>query len=673
MLATLLFQATSAVLIGWLLLYFANMYQRKYLYYWSFSFFSLTIFLLGSCLGIWLILNQFDPSSLIRLGNLFLLSTAGYMQIAFLMIGTVSLVNGTEINQKTFVRILIICMLIALGITLFKNWSVDDQTLRYFTRVGLRYFTAGLACLGTAIYILRNDPNPLIGKQLVTIGFFVYGFEMSFLGWLTFENHFLNGSRLLEVLVPYHGMFELILYPMIGTGLVVWLLEVERLQSKKVADQLQNINLSDGLTGLPNQQALQKYLKQWSQFAKANEQMTLAFFGVDKMARFNEGEGIENGDQLLVALGKRIDVLCTGQAFYGRLYGDVFVLLLNGYGKAQLSKIESLRKNLSRPYKLNNKTYHLEVSAGSTSMNPETDHQILFKQANLALQSAKLKGGKQSQFYQEGLHLPASADISFENELRTAFKQKQFEIYYQPIWSDKNNITCFEALIRWNHPKRGVLAPATFLYLVQQLGLIVEMDFWVTEQAFEQIKKWRSINPDAAKICINLSADTIQHGGIVEHIKNCSLKHKVTTQHITAEITENTAMHNIESGTNTLNKLRELGIKIAIDDFGTGYSSLNYLRSFPSDVIKFDRSFVSDDRNHDINHEILKALVPLCHELSKKVVIEGVENKKQFEQVAHFDVDGYQGYYLCYPVKEAEATKMLTIGKKSPVKTMLNA
>ncbi len=673
MLATLIFQTISALLIGWLLYYFAKIYQRKYLFYWSYSFYSLTLFLAGSALGIWLILNQFDPSSLIRLTNLFLLSTAGYMQIAFLMIGTVSLVNGTEINQKTFVRILIVCMLIALGITLFKNWSVEESTLRYFTRVGLRYFTAGLACLGTAIYILRNDPNPLIGKKVVTIGFFVYGFEMSFLGWLTFENHFLNGSRLLTSLIPYHGMFELILYPMIGVGLIIWLLEAERMRGKKAEEKLQHINLTDGLTGLPNQQALKKYLSQWVKIARPKEHMTMVLFDIDKMGRINDGEGINKGDQLLIAMSKRLDVLSTGQPFYGRMFGDVFVLLLNGYGHSQLNKIETLRKNLSRPFKLNSQTIHVDMSAGATAITTDLDHETIFRQANLALQAAKMNGGKQSQNFSNELKSPSNTDISFENELRTAFKQNQFEVYYQPIWSDKRNIMCFEALIRWKHPQRGLLSPATFLYLVQQLGLMTELDYWVTEQAFIQIKKWRAINPDSAKITINLSADTIQHGGIVEYIKQCSLKHKVTTQHITAEITENTAMHNIESGMDTLQKLRKLGIKIAIDDFGTGYSSLNYLRSFPSDVIKFDRSFVSDEKSHDINHEILKALVPLCHELNKKVIIEGIESGAQYEQVSQFDVDGFQGYYLCYPLQEKEATKMLTISKKSLLKSMMNA
>lgn len=672
MTATLLFQSFSAVLIGWLLLHYAHIYHRKYLFYWSYSFFSLALFLLGSSLGLWLVDNNYGPSSPWRLINLFLITTAGYMQIAFLVIGTISLVKGTTINKYTFIRILMVCLFIAFCITVFKNWDASGADLRYLTRIGLRYFTAGLACLGTAIYILRNDPNPIIGKKIVTIGFFVYGFEMTFLGWLTFENYFFNGSNLLTSLIPYHGLFELILYPIIGVGLVVWLLEVERIKSKKTADQLKHLNLSDALTGLPNQQALQQFLQQWSLVAQSNEPMTLVLFGVDKMARFNDGEGFKKGNQLLIALAKRIDMLCRGKPFYGRIYGDVFVLMMSGEGQNEIKKAEKIRQKLSRPFKLNGQTFHLEVSAGITELNNTSDHEQAFNQANLALMFAKQRGGKQSLAFSQGMKSPQNTNINFENDLRRAFKNNQFELYFQPLWSSKNRIMCFEALIRWQHPSRGMLLPGAFLSMLQQMRMMIQLDFWVIDEAFKQAKAWRKVNADAAKININLSAETIQDGSITEHIKKCSLRHQLTPQHITVEITENTLMQNIAIGTNTLNELRELGMEIAIDDFGTGYSSLNYLRSFPADVIKFDRTFVSDQSNHHLNHKILKALIPLCHDLNKKVVVEGIENQTQFNQLEALNVDGFQGFYLSHPLAEKEATKMLTMSKKSMVKAMFN-
>ena len=664
---TLIFQAISSVLIGWLLLHFAKLYQRNYLFYWSISFFCLNLYLIAVDISLQLSTLQLDPSSWLRLGILFLVSLAGYLQIAFLMTGTISLVRGANITNKILFRVLVICILIAASITLFKNWtdSSADANLRYLVRIGLRYVIAGLACFGTAIYILRADANPLLGKKLVTIGFFVYGFEMAFLGWLTLENYIFGESAVLLILAPYHGLFELLIYPFIGVGLVVWLLEVERMRRQQSFEKLQNLNQTDGLTGLPGQRALHKHLQTWQQMAQPLNRLTLTLMGIDQMQRFNDAEGIKKGDEIITTLAKRLEFLCIGgYRFFGRLHGDVFVIISSGYGDEQLEKVQKLRRSFSRPLKIKNKTYHLEVSAGSTEITPNTSIDTLLHQASQALQLAKQTGGKQHQIYQPGIRLSLNTDLIFENELRAAFKRDQFEIYYQPIWSTTNTILCFEALIRWNHPKKGLLTPNAFLTLVQDLGLMIELDHWVARQAIKQIRAWQFINPGSAKITVNVSAETVQNGNLVAHIKNCLATEKVKPSNLTLEITENTAMHNIESGKNTLTELSKLGTHIAIDDFGTGYSSLNYLKAFPSDVIKFDRSFVADKKNQEINLEILKSLVPLCHRLDKKVVIEGIEDKGQLEAMQQLHIDAFQGYYLSYPVTVKEAQKLLLMSKK---------
>lgn len=662
----LIAQAISSVLIGWLLLHFAKIYQRNYLFYWSYSFFSLTLYLLTLYFGLSMIDQQYGPTSPQRLINLFIMSTAGYLQIAFLVVGTVSLVNRTNISQKNIFKLLVLCLLIAGFITIFKVGSVYDRDLRYLVRVGARYLTAGLACLGTAVYILRNDPNPLLGKKLVTIGFFIYGFEMAFLGWLTIENYIFSGSSLLMMLVPYHGIFELILYPFIGVSLVMWLLDVERIRSQESSEQLKNLNQTDGLTGLPNQKAIHKHLLNWQQVATAQDRLTMTLIGVDQMQRINDAEGIKKGDELIILLAKRLEFLCTGaHRFFGRLHGDVFVIVTTGFGKEQTNKAEKLRRSFSRPLKLKSKTYHLVMSAGSTEIKPENSIEDMLHQANQALQFAKQSGGKQLQIYHKALKLSLNADLSFENELRTAFKMNQFEIYYQPIWAAENKIICFEALVRWNHPTKGLLSPDSFLNLINELGLAIDLDYWVIDQSMNQIRKWKFVNNEAAKVSINVTAETIQNGQIVNHIKSALKREKVPASDVTLEITENTAMHNIESGKNTLNELKKLGVQIAIDDFGTGYSSLNYLRTFPSDVIKFDRSFVTNLNNQEINQEILKSLIPLCQRLNKKVVIEGIENKQQYEILKDLSIDGFQGYYFSYPITVLEASKLLLMSKRS--------
>lgn len=667
----LIFQAISSVLIGWLLLHFAKLYQRNYLFYWSISFFCLNIYLIGVYISTQFNSYNLDPSSIPRLINLFFLSTAGYLQIAFLVTGTITLVQGNNLSNKALIRILVICMLIAAGVTLFKNWTEasNDSNLRYLVRVGLRYLIAGMACIGTAIYIIRNDAKPLLGKKLVTIGFFVYGIEMGFLGWLTLENFIFGSSAVLQMFVPYHGLFELLLYPFIGVGLVVWLLEVERIRRQQSFEKLQNLNQTDGLTGLPSQRALHKHLQNWLQFAQPLERLTLTLIGIDQMQRFNDAEGIKKGDEIITTLAKRLEFLCIGGfRFFGRLHGDVFVIISRGDGDEQFNKAQKLRRSFSRPLKIKSKTYHLSMSAGSTVVTPDMSIEAILHQASQALQLAKQSGGKQHQCFQPGIKLSLNTDLIFENELRAAFKREQFEIYYQPIWSSTDTIVCFEALIRWNHPKKGLLTPNAFLTLVHDLGLMVELDQWVSKQAIKQIRSWQFINPDSAKITVNVSAETVQNGDLVPFIKNCLKTEKVKAHNLTMEVTENTAMHNIESGRSTLTELKKLGVQVAIDDFGTGYSSLNYLKAFPSDVIKFDRSFVSDKKNQAINIEILKSLVPLCHRLNKKVVIEGIENRDQFESMQHLGINAFQGYYLSYPITAKEAQKLLFMSKRSKQK-----
>ena len=201
--------------------------------------------------------------------------------------------------------------------------------------------------------------------------------------------------------------------------------------------------------------------------------------------------------------------------------------------------------------------------------------------------------------------------------------------------------------------------------MVQSLGMMIELDHWVIEHSIKQVRSWKYTNPEAARITINVSAETIQNGEVIRHIKDTLSREQVDASLITLEITENTAMHNIESGRNILTRLQKLGIQIAIDDFGTGYSSLNYLKNFPADVIKFDRSFVSDPKNQTINEEILKALIPLCHRLGKKVVVEGIETKQQFEALRNMTISGFQGYYLSHPIHAQAAKKLLIMSRKS--------
>ena len=665
---TLLMQVISALLIGWIMLHYARVYEQSYLRCWAFSFGALAVFLLGAMLASFLIKAGFSNVSPARLSNILVFSLAGYMQIIFLLAGTKELVERKPVGKKFFIRWISIAAFLALFVTFYKIWAEGVSVTRYTLRIGMRYLVAGAAFLVTAVYLYRSDPKPILGKRMVTIFFTIYGFEMVLLGGLIFDYMISPNNPYVLSFVRYHGLFELVIYPMIGLSLVIWLLEVERERSLEAAEQLYYINRTDGLTGLANRQGLQQHFKNWQRTSGKNARSTFVLFGIDQLQRINDAEGIKKGDQLLITMGKRLSIVLEDASFHGRLHGDVFVAIFEGYNKNTPQKIEDVREQLSKAMHFNGQDYHLEMSAGVVEVDTETSLEKVLHMANQTLQTAKSQGGHCTVVFGENLKLAMISDLAMENELRSAFEGNQFELLYQPIWStQKQRIISFEALIRWNHPDKGLLLPDSFLHILRQLGLMEELDLWVLNTVAKQISHWQQLQLEAVNVAVNLSPETIQNHLFVERIIEAIHIYQINKDSLTIEVTENTAMQNIESGRNTLSQLRSLGLKIAIDDFGTGYSSLNYLRTFPSDVIKFDRSFVSDLHSGDTNHEILMALIPLCKRLKKKVIIEGVENQLQLEIMNNLDIDGYQGFYFSYPVTSDKAALMLAKKQKLAV------
>ena len=662
---TLLMQVISALLIGWIMLHYARVYEQNYLRLWSFSFGSLAVFLLGAMLASFLIKAEFSNTSVARLSNIFVFTLAGYLQIIFLLAGTRELVQRKTVSKQFFVRWVGVAVVLALFVTFYKIWSAEVSVTRYSLRIGTRYAVAGIAFLVTAVFLYRSDPKPMLGKKMVTICFAIYGLEMLVLGGLTFDYMLNPNNPYIRSFIAYHGLFELVIYPMIGISLVIWLLEVERERSLEAAEQLYYINRTDGLTGLANRQGLQQHFQNWQRNAAKQSRATFVLFGIDQLQRINDAEGIKKGDQLLISMGKRLSIVLEDARFHGRLHGDVFVAIFDGYNKKTPQKVEEIRQQLSKAINYNGQDYHLEMSAGVVEVESGLTLEKVLHMANQTLQTAKAQGGHCTVVFGENLKLAMVSDLAMENELRAAFENNQFELLFQPIWSaQQKRIISFEALIRWNHPEKGLLLPDSFLHILRQLGLMEELDLWVLNAAAQQISHWQQLQLEEVNVAVNLSPETIQNHLFVERIIEAIHTYQINKEALTIEVTENTAMQNIESGKNTLSQLRSLGLKIAIDDFGTGYSSLNYLRSFPSDVIKFDRSFVRDLHNGDTNHEILMALIPLCKRLHKKVIIEGIENQIQLDIVENLNIDGYQGFYFSYPVTSDKAALMLAKKQK---------
>ncbi len=274
-------------------------------------------------------------------------------------------------------------------------------------------------------------------------------------------------------------------------------------------------------------------------------------------------------------------------------------------------------------------------------------------------------GGRKALLFDESM--PKYSDtLELESQLREAIAEKQFEIYLQPIYStDTERVVGYEALTRWNHPRRGVLTPFEFLPHLGPLNLLPTIDLWALAEAIELLKSWQREGLNDLFIAVNLSAESLQddHYLATAPVLIKQLKNKSNNLHI--EVTENSAIKSINAGKQTLSLLSETGINISIDDFGTGYSSLNYLKSLPAHKVKFDRSFIREMLESKASLEILKALVPLCQKLDKVVVAEGIETQEQLDMVREIGFNQLQGFLFSVPLPVSQATKLVVTEEKA--------
>ncbi len=658
-------QAISALFIMAVMYHYSRVYQRQYLKLLAFSFLSLCLYMLSAFVDSLLAEQQGGQNQSLITVNVLVLISCGHLQILFLLLSTRELVCQRTISMRSILLLMAACLLLAAFCTFYAANDPDAAALRYLLRIGVRHLAAGVAFVTVAVLIWRFSHQFSVGKRIVTLCFLFYGLEMIAIGALTTVYFLRSQSDYLILVVTYHGLFELLIYSMIGIGMVIWMLETERQRVRTSQKKLSYLNKTDALTGLANRQGLKRFLKQWQASAQ-DHQLQCVLLGVDGFQRINTADGIRRGDEVLIYLARRLSALAERAAFVGRLNSDLFVVLMSTKQPEQLDPIEELRLGLSRPFRLSQQIYHLDFSAGVTALDTASSLDIVLMETNIALQSAKQSGGKHCCLYSSELDLPEFSPILIEHEVRDAFSYDQFTLYFQPIWSvETQSISGFEALVRWKHPVKGLLTPDAFLPVLSQLGLMSQLDLWVIRRACMQLSNWDAkLKEKHITLSVNLSPQTLEDDRFCSELSALLKMYRLEPDRLTIEITENMVMQNIETGTQTLSKLQNLGAQIAIDDFGSGYSSLNYLSSFPSDCIKFGRSFVSEISRDDPRYDILYAMVPLCQKLGKRVVIEGIETAEQHALIESLLVDGLQGYLYSVPVSEDQAISMVESEQK---------
>jgi len=429
-------------------------------------------------------------------------------------------------------------------------------------------------------------------------------------------------------------------------------------QENKNKQTIEKLAFYDPLTSLPNRTLLKNRVHKALQSAKReNTKLALMFLDLDHFKLINDTLGHDTGDKLLIYIANLLKSQLRESDTASRIGGDEFVILvpkvdsLNSIHKIANKCLEALRGQ----HTIDEHKLYLTTSIGiATYPDNGKDLDTLMTNADTAMYDAKNNGRNNYKFFSKNMTNFISQHLETEQDLRVAIENKnELEIYYQPkIDTTNNQISGAEALIRWNHPIKGLIFPDEFIHIAENTGLIIEMGNWIIEKCISDISIWNNNGINNLKIAINLSAKQFQNDNLINHISSMINKYNITPKQLEFEITETLSMANIDATLRILSDLKNIGVSIAIDDFGTGYSSLSYLKKFPINTLKIDKSFVMDMVDDDEDGIIVKTVISMAHSLGFQTVAEGVETKQHVEALKELKCDQLQGYYYSKAIQK---------------------
>ncbi len=430
------------------------------------------------------------------------------------------------------------------------------------------------------------------------------------------------------------------------------------------SNELKHLAMHDNLTGLYNRRGLEEKISNFSSnHLNETSRYAVLFIDIDKFKHVNDSLGHSYGDELLIQFTTRLKKSSPEKYFIVRHSGDEFIILLEEIvDQSEVNHyIEKLISEMKGNFFIFEHALKITFSLGvALSTDQKEDIQELLRRADLAMYSAKRKGRNHFQFYSNGLEKTFSRRVELISELETALKEEKLEVYYQPQVSiQSGEVEGVEALIRWDHPQLGVIQPDQFIPLVEDFGMVGQVDEYVMEKACHQISQWSTQYQKSICVSVNVSPTQFYQHNFAQKIQSVLDRSGLRSTELSIELTERVMMYKEEIVLNRMAQLNNIGVSMCIDDFGTGYSSISYLKDFHFQKLKLDRSFITELRKGDKSEAIVKSMIDLSHRLDMEVIAEGVETEEQFQHLKELGCDFIQGYLFSKPLSEVNFESLL--------------
>ncbi|MDQ8735715.1 EAL domain-containing protein [Paenibacillus sp. LHD-38] len=488
----------------------------------------------------------------------------------------------------------------------------------------------------------------------------------------TFEQALLGETKQININITHGSGFPLELQvvcsPMLQGDEVIGTVIISQDLSdrKRNVERIRYMAYYDDMTGLPNRTLFQMKLTETLARAKEEERVVgICYLDLDRFKLVNASFGREFGDILLMQVAERLNRDFSDNDFAARMEGDEFALLYcNLQSEKHLLELSrQLLKSIEEPYELSGFPLHITASIGLVTNRDENDDSYaLIKKADMALVKVKESGKNDCMLYSDSWSNSSLERLTLQHEMYRAIQRSEFILHYQPQYDlVLGTMVGVEALVRWNHPQKGMIPPGNFIPLAEESGMIVQIGDWVLEEACRQNKAWQDAGLPLIPVSVNLSIRQFVQNDLASKVSAVLEKTGLDAKYLDLEITESMTM-DVSHVSRCLLDLTDLGVNISVDDFGTGYSSFHYLKNFPIDRLKIDRSFVRDIQQDPSDAEIVAAIIAMAHNLNIQVIAEGVETEEQMAFLRKHKCDEMQGYFWSPPVSSENIEQMLSPG-----------